>query len=158
MCLDVVFGSCCLPGMTVDAHIKHEVDIFPLQRQENACHFSHLFAVNFMHFLLTVSQEENGCNSLCETIISVKFVFCCRDLRFTSITVPTSSVLGMLEELRPSYLIHTSVQVFACWFTGILCKTHFHFSARSLQGFFFSRMCVCGELGLSVVHVRVQAV
>lgn len=51
MCLDVVFGSCCSPGMTVDAHIKHEVNFLFFfrffQRQEDGYLFlPHLDAVN----------------------------------------------------------------------------------------------------------------
>lgn len=103
MCLDVVFGSCCLPGMTVDAYVKHEVNW-----QEAGS--SHIYAVNFMHLLLTVSPEENGC----KPIISVKLSQSCVSLqgflRVSSITVPTLPVLEMLEELLSSFLIHTSVK------------------------------------------------
>lgn len=68
MCLDVVFGSCCSPGMTVDAHIKHEVNFFFsfLQGQEDSSlSLPHLDAVHFnapspqCH-----SNEERGCSSL----------------------------------------------------------------------------------------------
>lgn len=35
MRLDIVFGSCCLPGMTVDAPVEHEVSfLFLLPRKE----------------------------------------------------------------------------------------------------------------------------
>lgn len=51
---------------------------FPSQRQED--HWSHLFAVHFMHLLLTLSRlgRKNDCNSLCEPIIKWS---CCRGLR-----------------------------------------------------------------------------
>lgn len=107
LCLDVLFGSCCLPGLTVDAHIKHEVDFLFLRKRQGC--------LTFLLFMLrTFSSQSHSykdCNSFCKTIIGVKFVSCRRDLRFTSITAPTSSVLEMLEESRPSYLIHTSVRV-----------------------------------------------
>ena len=71
----------------------------------------------------------------------------------------------MLEELRPSYLIHTSVQVFACWFLSHALqkkkkKKHIlSLALFSLQVFFiFSWMRGCDELGLSVVRAGVQAV
>lgn len=36
MCLDIVFGSCCLPGLPVDAsHQASSESSFPLQKQEN---------------------------------------------------------------------------------------------------------------------------
>lgn len=47
MCLDVVFGSCCLPGMTVDAHITHEVDFLFIYKVKR-------LVVIFLTFLLII--------------------------------------------------------------------------------------------------------
>lgn len=89
MCLDVVFGSCCLPGMAVDAHITHEVNFLFLCKGKMMV----VIILTFLLFILCtmVAAYVNRC----ETEFKVS---CCRDLRFASITVPTSSALEMLEK------------------------------------------------------------
>ncbi len=75
MCLDVVFGSCRLPGTTADAHVEHEVNfLFRCKGKKMAVIF--LTFIFLLLILCTFSQrhryEENGCNSLFKPIMSEK--------------------------------------------------------------------------------------
>lgn len=69
MCLDVVFGLCCLPGMAVDAHITHEVNFLFLCKSKR-------MVVSGLTSLLFIFMHS-GYNSLCEPILSVRLSVSC---------------------------------------------------------------------------------
>lgn len=138
-----------LPGTTADAHIKHEVSVFLCffflpKMQHGGCRgFSPVNAVHhFMHLFLAVSQSRREKKRFAYmNQSSSKFKLC---LFFTPgrLTVSSSCVVWkkkkMLEELRPSYVIHTSSpQVFLflsrAGSPASSVKTLFQFGAVRLQ-------------------------
>lgn len=112
---------------------------FPSQRQEDGCHFPHLFAV-----LCTFSSKSHW------KMVTKAYV---NQSSENVQDYPVSNAGRVMTILSHPYL---SVASF--------CAGSLEFSVK--HGFisvlllyrFFCWMCVCGKLGLSVVRVRVQAV
>lgn len=153
MCSDVLFG--CSSEMTVDSRIKHEVNFLPLSKKSKKMvvifFLSPFLLLIFMHLLLTVSQLRR---KMVAAIMGVKPTLgCFRGFEVHSRHCPD---LRHRNAGRATTILshpYLSPEFIACWFSSILCKTHVHFSAISLQ--VFSAECVCGELGLLVVCVGV---
>lgn len=127
------------------------------KKQKDGCNFSFLTVLLFifMHLLLTASQLWR---KMVAAIIRVTLgCFPLRGFWGSLASLPRPPSLEMLEQRRPSYLIRTSVpSLLRADSLAFSVKHVHHFSAISLQ--VFSAECVCGELGLSVVRVAVQAV
>ena len=167
MCLDVVFGSCCSPGMTVDAHIKHEVNslffsFFAEARRWLFFFLPHLDAVTFnapSPHSVTVMKNMDAAGYF-NRLSAWKSKLCLAVM--ASIAVPESSVryAGRVTTIFSHPYLSPSFGVLVSLACSAKKKKHIFSSALfSFTGyFFFSRMCVCDELGLSVVRVGVQAV
>lgn len=159
-----MFDSCCLPGMTVDAHIKHEVNFsFSFAKARRrwltffsltsmlliSCIFSQLWKKKWLQQLMWTNHQ-------CEA--QSKFKLLKGFLRSTSITATLLCFTnaGRVTTIWSHPYLSPSFHVLAHW--HFLWNTFFSVQ-RSLVYRFFSRMCVCEvELGLLVVRVGVQAV
>lgn len=134
MCSDVLFG--CSSEMTVDSRIKHEVNFLLLSKKSKKMVVIFFpLTVFAVHFYAPSSQRRR---KMVAAIIGVKLTLGCFPLQGFEVHSRHCPDLCHRNAGRATTILshpYLSPEFIECWFSGIPCKTHVHFSAISLQVF-----------------------